>query len=163
MTKLGVFLAGICISASLCAIDKREMAYVQQLDPIQTCRYQFEKVLEALDHVDVRSDRYTNVVTVGMGLIEVAGNRGLTLIEKVLWYRELYDKHELITSQVTNQEPMMCIDGKIVSMSTVMTQMLAIKRVLMNKITTLLKHKDHAIEEDTSQQGTITHEHKVSA
>lgn len=151
MKKIYAISLALCLYASvpLFAIDEQEIAQFEVIDPIETYKYQFEVVLRALDHTDVRTDKYDKVICVGIGLIETASNHGLVLPEKLEWYRLLYHKHNEILSQFINSEAMVnsgdISQDKRKELGSTRLHLLALKKVLINKMMIIVKEIQNRI------------------
>lgn len=132
-----------------------ENAQGQSFDRVKSLLYHFENILDAFDSIDVYSERYVRLMQCGIGLIETAaqGENGLTTVEKLNWYRALYDKHETATFQITDDASVKIVDGQEVNMQKVKIQLLAIKKVLITKISDLLKeYKNKPKEQENSNE-----------
>lgn len=122
-------LASMIIAAPIMyAIDEQDVACYQEFDHVENLRNQFDQLLRKLDHEDIHTDRYHALIPHGMGLIETAAKHinGIITAEKILWYRELLNKHEELTSHIQKNDPSYI-------------KLLALKKVLIEKILDLMK------------------------
>jgi len=128
MVKYSIILAVTLCAATLeCAINEHDV--LRELEFKSRCYDRFNEVVLALKAMNNFSASYIGSIRIGLSLIELAskGENGLTDTEKVLWYRQLSNiNEEKLAEWNGDQKPI---------------TLLAIKKVLCDKIIELLKSK----------------------